>query len=492
MTDLCSLTATELRRLVRAGDVSCAEVAGAHLRRIAEVDRTLGALVTVTADLALRQAARWDAARAAREELPPLAGVPVVLKDNLCTRGLRTTAGSRILGEWRPPYDATAVRLLAEAGTLLLGKANLDEFAMGSSTENSGLCITRNPWDLERVPGGSSGGSAAAVAARMTPLAAGSDTGGSVRQPAALCGVVGLKPTYGRVSRYGLIAYASSLDQIGPLARTVEDAALMLEVLAAHDPRDSTSAPVPGEAYAAALEGGVRGLRVGVPREYLAEGVQPEVRAAFQAALEVLEQLGAVVEECSTPHVEHALAAYYIIAPAEASSNLARYDGIRYGIRAASAGELLEMYETTRDEGFGAEVKHRILLGTYALSAGYYDAYYHKALQVRTLVRRELESCWERFDVLATPTSPEVAFPIGAKTSDPLAMKLADVCTIPVNMAGTCAISVPCGFGGPGSRLPVGLQLIGRPFGEAALLRAAHTYEQAAGWWRHAPGESAE
>jgi aspartyl-tRNA(Asn)/glutamyl-tRNA(Gln) amidotransferase subunit A len=482
---LWELSAAELRGMIERGDVSCREVAESHLDRLAAVEPRVRAFITVTAETALARAAEWDARRAAGEALPPLAGLPVALKDNLCTRGVRTTAGSRILGDWRPPYDATVVRLLDSAGAISLGKANLDEFAMGSSTENSGLFPTRNPWDLDRVPGGSSGGSAAAVAARMVPLALGSDTGGSIRQPASLCGIVGLKPTYGRVSRYGLIAFASSLDQIGPLTRTVADAALLLQAVAAPDPLDSTSAPLPAPDYQAALTGDIRGLRVGVPREYFGEGLQPGVRAAVEEAIGTLRALGAVVEETSTPSVDHALASYYLIAPAEASSNLARYDGVRYGVRSSAAGDVLEMFETTRDDGFGAEVKRRIMLGTYALSAGYYDAFYEKAQRIRTLVKRDLDRCWERFDVLVTPTSPEVAFRLGEKSDDPVAMKMGDVCTIPVNMAGTCALSVPCGFS---AGLPVGLHFIGRPFEEATLLRAGHAYEQAAGFQRqHAP-----
>jgi len=485
MPELWELTASELRDAVERGEVSCREVAEAHLRRVEAVEARVRALVTPTPELALEQAAHWDAARSAGEPLPPLAGLPLVLKDNMCTRGIRTTAGSKILGDWRPPYDATVTALLREAGAVLVGKANMDEFAMGSSTENSGLHVTRNPWDADRVPGGSSGGSAAAVAARMAPLALGSDTGGSIRQPAALCGIVGLKPTYGRVSRYGLIAYASSLDQIGPFARTVQDTALLFNVLAIHDPHDSTSAPLPTQDYTEALTGDVRGLRVGIPREYFVRGVHDEVREAVLAAAAVYQELGATLEETSTPHVEYALASYYIIAPAEASSNLARYDGVRYGIRAEDGGDVIGMFETTRDAGLGDEVKHRIMLGTYALSAGYYDAYYNKAQQVRTLVKGDLDRCWERFDVLLTPTSPEVAFRIGEKTADPMAMKLADVCTLPVNMAGTCAVSVPCGFQ---DGLPIGMQLIGRPFEEATLLRAAHAYEQATDWHARSPG----
>jgi aspartyl-tRNA(Asn)/glutamyl-tRNA(Gln) amidotransferase subunit A len=484
MPELWELGAAEIRALIATGETSCREVADAHLARIQAVDPYIRGFITLTPEAALAEAEAWDAARARGERLPPLAGVPVALKDNLCTRGVRTTCGSKILDDWRPPYDAAAVVAVRAAGCVSLGKTNMDEFAMGSSTENSGLFPTCNPWDLERVPGGSSGGSAAAVAARMAPLSLGSDTGGSIRQPASLCGVVGLKPTYGRVSRYGLVAYASSLDQIGPFARSVRDAALLLQAITGHDANDSTSVPVEVPDFTAGLTGDVRGLRIGVPREYFAQGVRPEVRAAVEQALEVYRRLGATVEETSTPHAEYGLACYYIIAPAEASSNLARYDGVRYGVRAKDALDVIGMFETTRDAGFGAEVKHRIMLGTYALSAGYYDAYYEKALRVRTLVKEDLDRCWERFDVLVTPTAPEPAFRLGEKTQDPLAMKLSDVCTIPANIAGTCAISLPCGFAG---ELPIGLQLLGRPFDEGTLLRAADAYEQATDWHRRAP-----
>ena len=489
MAELYELSARELRTRIGRGEVSCREVAEAHLRRCEAIDPAVRAFVTLTPEVALAQAERWDVARARGEPLPPLAGVPVALKDNFCTRGIPTTCSSKILARWRPPYDATVTTLIREAGGLILGKTNLDEFAMGSSTENSGLFVTRNPWNLDCVPGGSSGGSAAAVAARMVPLACGSDTGGSIRQPAALCGVVGLKPTYGRVSRYGLVAFASSLDQIGPFARDVADAALLMNVIARHDPLDNTSVPVATPDYLAALTGNIGGVRIGVPREYFAQGVAPEVEGAVRAALDLLARQGAIVEETSTPHAEYALPCYYIIAPAEASSNLARYDGVRYGFRSRHDHDVLSMFETTRAEGFGAEVKRRIMLGTYALSAGYYEAWYGKALQVRTLVKRDLEKAFERYDVLVTPTSPTVAFRIGEKANDPLAMKLSDVCTIPVNMAGTCAISIPCGFH---QGLPIGLQIIGKPFDEATVLRVAHTYEQATDWHRQAPALSGD
>jgi aspartyl-tRNA(Asn)/glutamyl-tRNA(Gln) amidotransferase subunit A len=472
-------SAFELRGRIEKGEVSCEEATRGALERIAALDRSIRAFVTVTEETALTQARALDGRRARGETLPALAGVPVALKDNFCTTGIKTTCGSRILDDWRPPYDATVTQRLVEAGACVVGKANMDEFAMGSSTENSGLFTTRNPWDLERVPGGSSGGSAAAVAAGMVPLAFGSDTGGSIRQPASLCGIVGLKPTYGRVSRYGLVAYASSLDQIGPLARTVRDVALAMNVIAAHDPLDNSSVDQPTPDYARALTDDVRGLRIGVPREYFAQGVDDAVRNAVYTALERLRDLGATWEEVSTPSVEYALPCYYIIAPAEASSNLARYDGVRYGCRSERGSDVISMFQATRDEGFGAEVKHRIMLGTYTLSSGYYDAYYLQAQKVRTLVKQEMEAALERFDVLVTPTSPSVAFGIGEKSDDPLAMKLADVCTIPINMAGNCAISLPCGFD---QGLPIGMQIIGGAFEEETVLRVAHAYEQATEW----------
>jgi aspartyl-tRNA(Asn)/glutamyl-tRNA(Gln) amidotransferase subunit A len=404
-----------------------------------------------------------------------VAGVAVAVKDMFCTDDLPTTAGSRILEGWRPPYDSTVVARLRAAGAVVIGKTNLDEFAMGSSTENSGFFPTANPWDLRRVPGGSSGGSAAAVAARFAPLALGTDTGGSIRQPAALCGVVGMRPTYGRVSRYGIVAYASSLDQAGPFATTVTDTALLLEAIWGHDRMDSTSIPSAPEPALARLEDGVAGLRVGVVQELAdVEGIQPEVRAAVDAARKLFEKAGATVDTVSVPSVEYGLSAYYIIAPAEASSNLARYDGVRYGLR-ADAPEVAAMNAATREQGFGAEVKRRIMLGTYALSAGYYDAYYGQAQRVRTLIIRDFARAYERFDVLVAPTSPTTAFELGAKTSDPLAMYLSDVCTIPTNLTGATAISVPAGLDAAG--LPIGVQVLAPALGEAVLLRAARALE---------------
>jgi aspartyl-tRNA(Asn)/glutamyl-tRNA(Gln) amidotransferase subunit A len=468
-----------LAAAVRSGERSALEVVEEHLARIDEREGDVHAFNLVTAERAREAAAAVDRLVAAGKDPGPLAGVPVALKDNLCTRGVATTCSSRILEGWRPPYDATVVQRLAGAGAVVVGKTNMDEFAMGSSTENSAFGPTRNPLDLARVPGGSSGGSAAAVAAGFAPLALGSDTGGSIRQPAALCGVVGLKPTYGAVSRYGLVAFASSLDQIGPLTRTVAEAAVAFEVIAGHDPNDSTSIPVPAPDVRTALGQGVQGLRVGVIRELGGdgiEGIEPDVTARARAAADALAAAGAWVDEVSVPSTTYGLSAYYLIAPAEASSNLARYDGVRYGLRKDGA-TTAAMNVATRTAGFGAEVKRRIMLGTYALSAGYYDAFYGKAQKVRTLIIADFERAYERFDVLLSPTSPSVAFPFGAK-ADPLAMYLNDVCTIPSNLAGHPAISVPFGTGAGG--LPVGVQLLAPLLGEATLLRAAAALEEVA------------
>jgi aspartyl-tRNA(Asn)/glutamyl-tRNA(Gln) amidotransferase subunit A len=473
-----------LRDAVCSGEVSAREITRAHLDRIAEVEPAISALLAVTADGALAQADAVDAARSRGEELGPLAGVPIALKDVICTRGVATTCGSRILSGWKPPYDATVTARLREAGAVMLGKANCDEFAMGSSTENSAYGPTRNPWDVDRVPGGSSGGSAAAVAAGEVAGSLGSDTGGSIRQPAALCGIVGLKPTYGRVSRFGLVAYASSLDQIGPMARSVEDAALLLEAICGVDPLDATSVDAPPFSAEAVKRGDIRGLRVGVPREFMGDGIDGAVAAAVRAAVEALCSMGATAEECSLPTARHSLATYYILAPAEASSNLARYDGVRFGLRSEGGSGHAGMTEASREAGFGAETKQRILVGTYALSAGYYDAYYLRAQKVRTLIRRDFDAAFERFDVLVTPTSPTVAFGIGEKSDDPLAMKLADVCTLPANMAGIPGVSIPCGMD---QGLPIGLQIMGRSFDEENVLRAAYAYEQATRWHTHRP-----
>lgn len=503
---ICRMGAAELHKRITSGDLTPDQVAEAHRARIAEAEPIVKALLTVL-DPPDKAGERGSGRAAAEPKGRLLEGIPVVVKDNICTAGVRTTCGSRILREFVPPYDATVIAKLRSAGALILAKSNLDEFAMGSSTENSAFGPSRNPWDPSRVPGGSSGGSAAAVAAFEAPLALGSDTGGSIRQPAALCGVVGMKPTYGRVSRYGLVAYASSLDQIGPIARTVRDAALLLDVICGADPMDSTTLPLPPTSFVNACRADVKGLRIGLPREYFGHGVEATVAAAVRQAADRLCGLGAHVEECSLPSTEFALAAYYILAPAEASSNLARYDGVKYGHRAgagarrsgAKHAESLNVEEAdgagsdrdagpvghgllterSRGEGFGAEVKQRIMIGTYALSAGYYDAYYLRAQQVRTLIRREFERAFERYDVLLTPTSPTIAFRLGERSADPLAMKLADICTIPANLAGLPAISVPCGFD---QGLPIGLQIIGKPLDEATVIRVAYTFEQGAPW----------
>ncbi|HZY02848.1 MAG TPA: Asp-tRNA(Asn)/Glu-tRNA(Gln) amidotransferase subunit GatA [Anaeromyxobacteraceae bacterium] len=460
-------------------EASSREATEAALSRVKETDGKIGAFLAVAAERALEAARASDERRARGEVRSPLDGVPVAVKDIFLTRGIETTAGSRILQGFVPPYDATAVERLERAGAVVLGKLNMDEFAMGSSTENSAYKPGRNPYDLSRTPGGSSGGSAAAVAARQVFGALGTDTGGSIRQPASFCGVVGLKPTYGRVSRYGVIAFASSLDQVGPLARTVGDAALLLGAVAGHDPRDMTSSPRPVPDYLAGIEGGARGLRVGVPREWLQSGVEPGVERAVREGLETLRRLGASLVEVSLPHTRYAVAAYYLIAPAEASSNLARYDGVRFGL-SVRGGSLRDMYGRTRDRGFGPEPKRRIMLGTYALSAGYYDAYYLRAQKVRTLIRRDFDRAFESCDLVAGPVSPTVAFRLGEKVGDPLQMYLADIFTIPCNLAALPGLSLPCGMH-PGERLPVGLQLVGRPFDEATLFRAARALERELG-----------
>jgi aspartyl-tRNA(Asn)/glutamyl-tRNA(Gln) amidotransferase subunit A len=460
---------------VASGEVSCEQIVGEHLDRAAAVEPRVDALVSTLGERALERARRLDRRLAGGEEAPPLAGVPLVVKDVLHLEGLPTTCGSRILEGYRPPFTATAVARLEDAGAIVIAKGNMDEFAMGSSTENSGFKPTRNPWDPTRVPGGSSGGSAAAVAAGMAPVALGSDTGGSIRQPAAFCGIVGLKPTYGRVSRYGLVAFASSLDQVGPLARTVEDVAVVSSVLCGHDPRDSTSADQPVPDFTEAVVGEVEGLRIGVPSRFLADGVERETLARFKEALGALEEAGVRVVDVELPHLPHAIATYYLVATAEASSNLARYDGVRYGLRTDEAVDLGGMYGRTRDVGFGPEVKRRIILGTFALSSGYYDAYYLRAQKVRTLVRRDFEQAFETCDVVATPTTPTPAFGLGEKTDDPLQMYLEDIFTVPANLAGIPGLSLPCGLAGG---LPVGLQLLGRPFDEITLLRCGAAYQR--------------
>ncbi|MGH2364393.1 MAG: Asp-tRNA(Asn)/Glu-tRNA(Gln) amidotransferase subunit GatA [Chloroflexota bacterium] len=486
---LSSLTIHEAAQRLRSRDISSVELTRAVLERLDAVDGRVRAFVTPTAELALEQARAADERLAAGDASSPLLGIPVALKDVLVTRGVRTTCSSRVLEHFVPPADGTVVARLRQAGAVFAGKTNCDEFAMGSSTENSGFFATHNPWNLATVPGGSSGGSAAAVSAGECVYALGTDTGGSIRQPAALCGVVGLKPTYGRVSRFGLVAFASSLDQIGPFTRDVRDCAIVLGAISGADACDSTSASQPVPDFEAGLEQGVRGLRVGVPREYFAQGMEPGVEALARAAISQLASLGAEIVDCSLPSTEYALDTYYIIAPAEASANLARYDGVRYGL-SEPAGDVWTQIAATREAGFGPEVKRRIMLGTYVLSSGYYDAYYLKAQKVRTMIKREFDDVFQRVDVLAAPTSPTVAFRLGERLNDPLAMYLADVCTIPVNMAGLPALSLPCGFS---DGLPVGLQIIGRAWDEAGILRAAHAYEQSTPFHKQQPSlDSAE
>ncbi len=494
MSELWQLSVTQAAQLLADRAVSSAELTEACLERIAALDGQLSAYLTVTADVARQQAQAADE-RIASGDGGPLTGIPMQVKDLLCTNGAPTTCASQMLAEYVPVYDATAVARLRAQGAVLLGKGNMDEFGMGSSTENSAFFPTRNPWDTSRVPGGSSGGSAAAVAAGMAPYALGTDTGGSIRQPASFCGVTGLKPTYGRVSRYGLVAYASSLDQIGPLARDAADCALILQAIAGHDPRDATSLPAPTPDYAAALTGDVSGLRLGVPSEYFAEGMDTGVRAAVVAAIDQLGALGVEVREVSLPSTEHALACYYIIAPSECSANLARYDGVKYGYSyqgdGQGGGDMWEAMERTRQHGFGPEVKRRIMLGAFALSSGYYDAYYLKAQQVRTLIRQDFARVFNEVDALVAPVSPVTAFPLGDRTDDPVRMYLVDIYTIPVNIAGLPAMSIPCGFATPDdgdTALPVGLQLIGPHLGEDRLLNIAHAYQQATAWHRERPG----
>jgi aspartyl-tRNA(Asn)/glutamyl-tRNA(Gln) amidotransferase subunit A len=480
--DLTHLTAHELTEAYRAGAITPSAVADAHLARIAALDGRVRAYITVTADRARAAAAASDARYRAGAPLGPLDGVPITYKDVLSTRGVKTTCGSKILESWIPPFDATVVERLEAGGVITLGKSNMDEFAMGSSTEHSAFTLTANPWDLARVPGGSSGGPAAAVAADLATVSLGTDTGGSIRQPAAFCGVVGVKPTYGRVSRYGLVAFASSLDQIGPFARDVRDAAAVLRAIAGVDPHDATSVDVPVADYAAGLAPDIRGLKVGV-LEYDSAGMDPDVERAVRTAIEILRALGATAEPITLPTADYGLAAYYLIAPAEASSNLARYDGVKYGLRTPGK-DLIDMESRTRAAGFGAEVKRRIMLGTYALSAGYYDAYYGKAQKVRTLIRRDFEAAFEKVDVIVGPTTPSVAFKHGEK-EDPLAMYLNDIFTVPANLSGNPGLSVPCGFSATG--LPIGLHLVGRAFDEATLLRVAYAYEQATPWRARRP-----
>jgi len=495
---LTELTASALRQKLLAGEVSSEDVTRAFATRIEQVDGKTGAFLRFDPQPAIEQAKRLDNRRAAGEDIGLLAGLPVALKDILCTQGEITSCASRMLENYRPPYNATVVQKIEDAGGVILGKTNLDEFAMGGSTENSAVQPTRNPWDITRIPGGSSGGSAAAVAASFAPLAIGTDTGGSIRQPAGLCGVVGMKPTYGRVSRYGLIAFASSLDQIGPLAYTAEDAALLMQVIAGHDPRDSTSATAPAPAYFETVSQPLTGLRIGLVEEHFSAGLDSDVEAAVREAVKTYESLGATVEMVSLPHQKYGIATYYIIAPCEASSNLARFDGAHYGHRtsqdlAAIAKEdgdenespLVTMYRQSRAEGFGAEVKRRIMLGNYALSSGYYDAYYLKALKVRRLIRNDYDEAFKKVDLLAGPVSPTPAFAAGEKADDPLAMYLVDLFTVGANLAGICGLSAPCGFSASG--LPIGLHLQGPPLAEERLLQAAHQFQQATSWHTRRP-----
>jgi aspartyl-tRNA(Asn)/glutamyl-tRNA(Gln) amidotransferase subunit A len=475
--NLTALTIDAARSAVQERTTTAVALAEAHYARIQKEDGAIGAFLTLSKDRAMQQADRMDRMAAEGKALPPLGGVPVGIKDVISTRDLRTTAGSKILEKYIPPYDATAVARLEAAGAVVLGKMNCDEFAMGSSNENSAYGPVRNPKDLSRVPGGSSGGSAAAVAAEMAVATLGSDTGGSIRQPASFCGVIGLMPTYGRVSRYGLIAFASSLDHIGPLARTVKDAAIVLRTIAGRDPMDSTSADVPVPDFVAELDKPVRGLKLGVAKEYFAEGLDDEVRQAVETAIDKLKALGCEIVPISLPHTPYAIPTYYLIATAEASSNLARYDGVRYSHRASGVKTLSEMYRRSRDEGFGAEVKRRIMLGTYALSAGYYDAYYLKAQKVRTLLTRDFDQAFSKVDAIVTPTSPTAAFRLGEKSNDPLSMYLADIYTVTADLAGIPGISIPCGM--TKEKLPIGLQILGKHFDEATILRVAHAYERA-------------
>ena len=475
--DITELTVHELRDKLKSKELTVSEITKAYADRIYEKEKDVQAFVTTLTEDAISKAKEIDEKRQNGETLPEFAGIPIGIKDNICTKGVRTTCSSKMLENFISPYDATVTEKLNSEALISLGKLNMDEFAMGASTEYSYFKKTRNPWNLNAVPGGSSGGSAAAVASSMVPWALGSDTGGSIRQPASFCGVVGLKPTYGLVSRYGLVAFASSLDQIGPITKDVEDSAILLNIISGHDEKDSTSANIEKKDYTKALKNDVRGLKIGIPKEYFGEGINPEVKEKLEEAIEKYKQLGAIVEDCSLDIADYALATYYIIACAEASSNLGRFDGIRYGYRTKNFTNLKELFKNSRSEGFGAEVKRRIILGTYVLSSGYYDAYYKKAQQVRTLVKKEFDKLFEKYDILLTPTSPTVAFEIGTKSNNPLEMYLADICTVSINIAGLPAISIPCGVNSEG--MPIGMQLIGNHFEEETILNVAYTYEQA-------------
>jgi aspartyl-tRNA(Asn)/glutamyl-tRNA(Gln) amidotransferase subunit A len=483
--ELHQLTIHEAHELLKQRKISSRELTKSVLKRIAEIEGKVHACVTIVEDIALKEAEKVDNYIKNAHEIPPLTGIPTLIKDVMCTKGIRTTCSSKMLENFLPPYDATVIGKLKAQKAVIVGKTNMDEFAMGSSTEHSAFFPTYNPWDLSRVPGGSSGGSAVAVSTDETIYALGSDTGGSIRQPAGFCNVVGLKPTYGRVSRFGLVAFASSLDQIGPMTKDVTDCALVMNIIAGYDSRDSTSVLYPVPDYTQQLIPDIKGLRIGIPREYLGEGVQDPVRAALEAAINKLQELGAEIDwEVSLPHTKYALAAYYILAPSEASANLARYDGVRYGFVGEDAGNVIETTERTRQFGFGPEVKRRIMLGTYALSAGYYDAYYLKAQKVRTLIKQEFDQAFEKYDALVTPTSPILPFKLGEKLEDPMQMYLSDVCTLPINIAGIPAISIPAGFT---DSLPIGMQIMGKPFSEEMLLRIAFAYEQATDWHKRKP-----
>jgi aspartyl-tRNA(Asn)/glutamyl-tRNA(Gln) amidotransferase subunit A len=483
--ELHQLTIHEAHELLKQRKISSRELTKSVLKRIAEIEGQVHACVTIVEDIALKEAEKVDNYIKTAHEIPPLTGIPTLIKDVICTRGIKTTCSSKMLENFVPPYDATVIEKLKAQKAVIVGKTNMDEFAMGSSTEHSAFSPTYNPWDLSRVPGGSSGGSAVAVSTGEAIYALGSDTGGSIRQPAALCSVVGLKPTYGRVSRFGLVAFASSLDQIGPMTKDVTDCALVMNVIAGYDSRDSTSVRYPVPDYNQQLIPDIRGLKIGIPREYLVQGIQDQVKAALQAAINKLQELGAEIDwEVSLPHTKYALAAYYILAPSEASANLARYDGVRYGFSERDASNVIETTERTRQFGFGPEVKRRIMLGTYALSAGYYDAYYLKAQKVRTLIKQEFDQAFEKYDALVTPTSPIVPFKLGEKLEDPMQMYLSDVCTLPINIAGIPAISIPAGFA---DNLPIGMQIMGKPFSEEMLLRIAFAYEQATDWHKRKP-----
>ncbi|MBI2082329.1 MAG: Asp-tRNA(Asn)/Glu-tRNA(Gln) amidotransferase subunit GatA [Deltaproteobacteria bacterium] len=483
--ELCDLTIHELHEKLKKREIRSLDIVDSVFKRIRSVEPKIHSYITLTEELAFIQAQTSDAMMEKQKDFPPLMGIPIGLKDIFLTQGIQTTCGSKILEGYIPPYDATTVEKLKQNGMILTGKLNMDEFAMGSSNETSSFGIVKNPWDLERIPGGSSGGSVAAVSAGECIAATGTDTGGSIRQPASLCGVVGLKPTYGRVSRYGVIAFASSLDQVGPLTKDVTDSALMMNLLAGHDPRDSTSLDEKVPDYTRSLIPDIKGWRLGVPKEYFVKGLDSEVEKSIREAIRLFEKLGAKVDEVSLPHTDYGVPTYYILAPAEASSNLARYDGIRYGYRQKEATTLIDLYKRSRTKGFGVEVKRRIMLGTYVLSAGYYDAYYLKAQRVRTLIRRDFEKIFENHDVILAPTSPTAAWKFGEKTDDPLKMYLSDIYTINVNLAGLPGMSIPCGFTKSG--LPIGLQLIGSHFQEEKLLRAAYTYEQSTEWHKRRP-----